>query len=162
MSNIKISDLPASYQAQVLRQLGATSKPTAMSNLIATPKGCKPYKAVSDPKPPKPQGGIKVSKRQMNSGEQQYLRDILHGDGEFEAIAFKLPGGSRYTPDFACWSPEGRLTVHEVKGNYHLHSHGRAVTAFKECAAHFPHVTFVWAAYSKGSFSIQKINEKCS
>jgi hypothetical protein len=137
-----------------------------MTNFIATPKGCKPPKAVSDAKPPKPEkssGGIRVTaKRQMNGNEQKYLSDVLKGDGMFEAITMKLPGGSRYTPDFCTFDSDGRLTVHEVKGDYHLHSHGRAVTAFKECAAHFPHVTFVWAAYSKGSFSIQKINEKCS
>lgn len=165
MSGIKVSDLPPSYQAQVLRQLAKSSSPTAMTNFVAPPKGCKPHPTEPVTNPSKPSSksscGIRITaKRQMNDNERKYQADILKGAGMFEAITMKLPGGSRYTPDFCTFDTEGRLTVHEVKGDYHLHSHGRAVTAFKECAAHFPHVTFVWAAYFNGVFHIQKINEK--
>lgn len=161
MSGIKVSDLPPAYQSQVLRQLAKSSSPTAMTNFVAPPKGCKPPTAVSEAKAPKSSGGIRITaKRQMNDNERKYQADILKGAGMFEAITMKLPGGSRYTPDFCTFDTEGRLTVHEVKGDYHLHSHGRAVTAFKECAAYFPHVIFVWAAFFKGVFHIQTINEK--
>jgi hypothetical protein len=76
-----------------------------------------------------------------NKTEATYNRERLGGAGRYEAITFRLPGGSRYTPDFY----EPPLTVHEVKGSYRFGSHGRALTAFREAAAAFPAFRFIWA-----------------
>lgn len=61
-----------------------------------------------------------------------------------EAVTFRLDGGSRYTPDFFYCGPNGRFIAIEVKGVYKLHSHGRALTAFREAAAKYPQITFAW------------------
>jgi len=45
------------------------------------------------------------------------------------------------------------MTVVEVKGEYRLHSHGRARTAFNECAAAFPDIVFAWVTRDKTNAS---------
>jgi len=78
-----------------------------------------------------------------NKTEEAFNRLILNGTGAYEAVTFRLPGGSRYTPDFFTVE-DGMATFYEVKGSYRLHSHGRALTAFKECRAQFPMFRFEW------------------
>lgn len=86
----------------------------------------------------------------MSKTEERYRRDVLHGEGLFEAITLKLPGGSRYTADFLTLD-DGVPTLHEVKGSYRLGSEGRAHTAFLEAAANFSSIfRFVWATLEKG------------
>ena len=86
----------------------------------------------------------------MSKTELRYQREILHGEGLFEAVTLKLPGGSRYTADFLTVD-DGVPTLHEVKGAYRLGSEGRARTAFLEAAANFSFMfRFVWATLEKG------------
>jgi hypothetical protein len=81
------------------------------------------------------------------------------GDGlEYETLTFRLPGGSRYTPDFICWRLNGGIACFEVKGSYKLGSHGRALTAFREARAAFPSVKFRWFEKSGGGF-VEKYEE---
>lgn len=109
---------------------------------------------VSIPPPPPPAGCPRSRRRiagpkKQTATEQAYNRECLGGLGEFEAIGFKLPGGSRYTPDFYVPAITG-LEVHEVKGGHRFASQSRAVMAFREAAAIRPEFRFVWAERQKG------------
>ena len=83
-----------------------------------------------------------------NKTEAEYNRLHLHGKGIYEAVTLRLPGGSRYTPDWVVIG--GTVELHEVKGSYRFGSHGRAATAFREAVAAFPCFAFVWAVRGKG------------
>jgi len=85
-----------------------------------------------------------------NKTEAEYNRLHLHGKGLYEAVTLRLPGGSRYTPDWVLIGDGGTVELHEVKGSYRFGSHGRAVTAFREAVAAFPCFAFVWAVRGKG------------
>lgn len=88
--------------------------------------------------------------RGPNKTEAEYNRMYLGGAGRYEAVTLKLPGGSRYTPDWMTVDAEFGVTLHEVKGSYRFGSQSRALTAFRECAAAFPCFAFVWACRGKG------------
>jgi len=85
-----------------------------------------------------------------NKTEAEYNRLHLHGKGLYEALTLRLPGGSRYTPDWVVIGEGGAVELHEVKGSYRFGSHGRAATAFREAVAAFPCFAFVWAVRGKG------------
>ena len=100
---------------------------------------------------------IRVKKREPNKTEAEYNRRYLGGTGKYEAVSLRLPGGSRYTPDWQSVGADGRVTFHEVKGSYRFGSHGRAATAFRECVAAFPEFDFVWAVRNAdGSWSLKQ------
>ena len=100
---------------------------------------------------------IRVKKREPNKTEAEYNRRYLGGAGKYEAVSLRLPGGSRYTPDWQSVGADGRVTFHEVKGSYRFGSHGRAATAFRECVAAFPEFDFVWAVRNAdGSWSLKQ------
>lgn len=135
---ISIDDLPEKYREQVRRQLNMTSAAV-----------------------PRTEQGVSVraeggKRREQNKTELEYNRRYLKGEGLYETVTFHLPGGSRYTPDYLTVDTQGRITLHEVKGSYRLHSHGRARTAFRECAAAFPMFGWVWATrQSSGEYKIE-------
>lgn len=87
-----------------------------------------------------------------NKTELAYAREFLSVNGkivaQYEGITFKLPGGSRFTPDWYLHD-HGTHIVVEVKGSYRLGSQGRAWTAFREARAAFPGFYFVWAERQK-------------
>ncbi len=92
-----------------------------------------------------------------NKTEAEYNRLHLHGKGLYEAVTLRLPGGSRYTPDWVVMSDGGAVELHEVKGSYRFGSHGRAATAFREAVAAFPCFAFVWAVRGKdGAWSVKR------
>ena len=103
-------------------------------------------------RPPKEAGAVetRASRRGPNKTEAEYNRLHLGGRGLYEAVTLRLPGGSRYTPDWMTVSADGTVELHEVKGPYRFGSQGRALTAFRECAAAFPCFRFVWAVRGKG------------
>ena len=107
-----------------------------------------------------PEGGkaaIRTAGRGPNKTEAEYNRRYLGGRGKFESVSLRLPGGSRYTPDWQSVGADGRVTFHEVKGSYRFGSHGRAATAFRECVAAFPEFDFVWAVRNAdGSWSLKQ------
>ena len=127
MKPVKIEDLPAKVRAQVEAKLAG--RPVTAG---AIPAGS--AAAAPDVKHP----------RKQTATEREYNRVYLNGAGRFEALTLRLPGGSRYTPDFLTLDG-GRVTLHEVKGGYRLGSHGRALTAFREAVEAFPFFSFVWA-----------------
>jgi hypothetical protein len=100
---------------------------------------------------------VRVKRREPNKTEAEYNRRYLEGAGKYEAVSLRLPGGSRYTPDWQSVGADGRVTFHEVKGSYRFGSQGRAATAFRECVAAFPEFNFIWAVRNAdGSWSIQE------
>ena len=99
---------------------------------------------------------IRTKRRKPNKTEAEYNRRYLGGAGKYESVSLRLPGGSRYTPDWQSVGADGRVTFHEVKGSYRFGSHGRAATAFRECVAAFPEFDFVWAVRNAdGSWSVK-------
>lgn len=152
MKPVKIEDLPervrVAVEAKLRNQLGAPG-----GNLDASARAA----------PPKAVAAASV-RRGPNKTEAEYGRLMLGGKGRYEAVTLRLPGGSRYTPDWVTFEqvslgvtddyqdgtcvstpPAFRITLHEVKGSYRLGSHGRALTAFREAVAAFPFFEFVWA-----------------
>lgn len=117
-----------------------------------TPEGCEKRNTAKT-------GAIR---REPNKTEALYNRIHLGGQGMYEAITLRLPGGSRYTPDWVKFSvsPDSEQVVvelHEVKGAYRFGSQGRALTAFKEAAALFRCFVFVWAKREKdGQWNITR------
>ena len=100
---------------------------------------------------------IRTKRREPNKTEAEYNRRYLGGAGKYESVSLRLPGGSRYTPDWQSVGADGRVTFHEVKGSYRFGSHGRAATAFRECVAAFPEFNFVWAVRNAdGSWSLKQ------
>ena len=85
-----------------------------------------------------------------NATEAEFNRLYLGGQGVYEAITLRLPGGSRYTPDWL-WVDEESGMVHlfEVKGAWRFPSEGRALTAFREARAAFPMFRFAWWAKTR-------------
>lgn len=88
-----------------------------------------------------------------NATEAEYNRLFLGGKGMYEAITLRLPGGSKYTPDWMTVDHVGFdfdgvkqsvVTLHEVKGSFRFPSEGRALTAFREARVAFPMFRFVW------------------
>jgi hypothetical protein len=100
---------------------------------------------------------IRVKRREPNKTELEYNRLYLRGAGKFEAVALRLPGGSRYTPDWQSVAADGRVTFHEVKGSYKFHSQSGAAMRFRECVAAFPEFDFIWAVRNEdGTWSVQE------
>lgn len=126
---MRLDDLPEAYRAQARRQLAAAAARLDLKRKAEPPAT----------RPPRERIG-----RGPNATESDFNSRFLDGRGLYEAVTFRLPGGSRYTPDFAVWDAEGRLTVYEVKGAYRLPSEGRALTAWREARAAFPLVRFRW------------------
>jgi hypothetical protein len=115
----------------------------------------------SPPITPEPSKGkavaIRAKRREPNKTEAEYNRRYLGGAGKYESVSLRLPGGSRYTPDWQSVGADGRVTFHEVKGSYRFGSHGRAATAFRECMAAFPEFNFVWAVrHADGTWSLKQ------
>ena len=81
--------------------------------------------------------------RRPNKTEERFNRDMLRGRGVYEGLTFRLPGGSRYTPDWI-YEVNGQLFAVEVKGPHRFPSEGRARTAFLEARAAWRSVVFTW------------------
>ena len=143
--HIKLCDLAPVYQRQAMAQLGNGAKNGAKTD---TPKQGK----TDTPE-------LKPLRRQMNKTEALYQQSVLRGAGLYEGLTLRLPGGSRYTPDFITFDEQGRVTCHEVKGSFKLGSHGRSVTAFREAAAVFP-FSFIFARKDKAFGFVSFIYEK--
>lgn len=96
----------------------------------------------------------KDNKSGPNATEAEYNARFLDGRGVYEAITLRLPGGSRYTPDWMTVEHVGFdfegvkqsvVTFHEVKGSYRFPSEGRSRLAFNVARVQFPQFRFVWA-----------------
>jgi len=140
MSRIALSDLPPRYQAQAAAQLGLEG-------------GGGDFPAASAP------ASARSSERRgrVPNKTEMAFRDGFFpagATGRYEPLTLRLPGGSRYTPDFV----DG-LTCYEVKGSRRLPSHGRALTAFREARAAFPQFRFRWFEMTAGGVFVEKYSE---
>ena len=141
---VRLEQLPPHYQAQAQAQLdrGARKAPPFFD--------CLPPRSPAQAEAPR---RTQPKKRAPNKTERRFNVDFLGGLGMYEAVTFRLPGGSRYTPDWVSFDDAGRMTVYEVKGAYRFHSQGRALTAFREARAAFPLVRFRWFVWVDGRWS---------
>jgi hypothetical protein len=147
---IMLDDLSGWAREQVERKIGINRAGTQGAGKDGS--SCAPAPAEGR------KAAIRSAVRVPNKTEADYNRRHLSGAGLYEAVTLRLPGGSRYTPDFMTVDQDGRVTFHEVKGSYRLHSPGRAMTAFRECAAAFAMFGWVWAARQKdGTYQIDII-----
>jgi len=142
----RIDDFPPNMQAQIRAKLAADAM-GKNSVLPSVQCGEKANNAVNEVKHGKKRGEANQTERRF---EQQFLQNTPR---VYEGITFRLPGGSRYTPDWVWWVG-GQMYAVEVKGNYRHHSHGRARTAFKECVAAYPRVIFWWATWTGSTWKI--------
>ena len=107
-------------------------------------------------------GGKKRASKAKDSGpnatEDEYNDRFLDGKGVYEAITLRLPGGSRYTPDWMSVEHVGFdfdgvkqsvVTLTEVKGSHRFPSEGRSRLAFDVAKKEFPMFRFVWAKKTK-------------
>jgi hypothetical protein len=91
--------------------------------------------------PPKPKEP-KMSKTEMEY-EDRYLFGIKH---KFQPFTFHMENSLKYRPDF--YLPDEHTFI-EIKGSYHLPSHGRSVLAFCQCKVEFPEFKWVMAEKQK-------------
>lgn len=92
----------------------------------------------------------KATESGPNATEAEYNARFLGGKGVYEAITLRLPGGSKYTPDWMWVDPEGgRVHLVEVKGSHRFPSEGRSRLAFDVAKKEFPMFRFVWAKKTK-------------
>lgn len=153
---LKLSDMPDALRRRVEAALASqdgagragSGSPATVGEVGASPGGKVPVRGCVSRS-----GGV----RGPNKSESEYNRLHLGGKGLYEAVTLRLPGGSRYTPDWVVIGEGGKVELHEVKGAYRFGSHGRAVTAFREAVATFPCFVFVWAVRGKGgAWSIRR------
>jgi len=103
-------------------------------------------------------GHRRAGRNGPNQTEAAYNRDILSGHGIYEGLTLRLPGGSRYTPDWMSVCALGFVHLHEVKGSYRFPSEGRALTAWREARAAFPMFRFHWAVLTKDGWEFRHWN----
>lgn len=148
--HITLDDLPPKYREQAVAQLMSEQVERTAQGIVEHLLEPEEKPARKDRKPKGP-----------NKTEQLFNREMLGGLGQYEAVTLRLPGGSRYSPDFltSVFDPQTQqyeTTVYEVKGIYRLGSHGRALTAFREARAAFPFLTFKWYEKQKGGGWIER------
>ena len=144
MKNLKLADLNPALRARVeavLASGGIQGRKTACDASWATCSLRAGHRGVG-PKGP-------------NGTEAAYNRDVLDGKGIYEGITLRLPGGSRYTPDWLSVCALGFVHLHEVKGTYRFPSEGRALTAWREARAAFPMFRFHWAVRTKAGWEFR-------
>lgn len=154
--HITLDDLPPKYREQAERQIKDVWKAIEEKKVEIPPRDHARYvndlKAyVNEPPPVRKDRKPKCP----NKTEQLFNREMLGGLGMYEAIRFRLRGGSFYCPDYLAFTFDPLTNqydthVYEVKGTYRLGSHGRALTAFREARAAFPFLKFHWYERQKG------------
>lgn len=166
MSRLRIEDLPDRVRRQVEDKIRSEDgKRARIAQDAQEPDGRAKTREDASGRGTR---AVEAKRRAPNKTEADYNRTHLGGKGRYEAVTLRLPGGSRYTPDFVTVSWEEatfgidcidvpKVTLHEVKGGYRLGSHGRALTAFREAVAAFPFFDFVWAVRKgPGEWDIKK------
>ena len=142
---LRIEDMSPALKARVIEALARQSR----QNAAGLPLETCAVKGSCDGA--KGRGGAAAAlRRGPNKTEAEYNRLHLHGKGLYEAVTLRLPGGSRYTPDWVVMGDGGAVELHEVKGSYRFGSHSRAATAFREAVTAFPCFAFVWAVRGNG------------
>lgn len=126
----RLEDLPPHLRSQAERQIAADNARRLKSPLR---------------KPPEKHPIRIPKKRTPNATELRWVKDHP-GRWDYEALSFKCPSG-KYTPDWILFGEDG-ITAVEVKGSYRFGSQSGAAAKFKECAALYPQVHWVWAKWN--------------
>jgi hypothetical protein len=164
---ITLDDLPPALRAQAEAQIGTSGSVAAAIADTETAADAETAHALAVAG----QKRRRTNKqREMSETERMFAqwwhdkdRAFINSDYPFDALIYegitlRLAGGSRYTPDFliASWCRPTRewfdVRLVEVKGTYRLHSHGRALTAWREARAQFPMFRFRWYMRTKDGF----------
>lgn len=100
---------------------------------------------------------IRMPKSKAPNKTEQRMIDRLRSmhprlEVRYEAVTFLLPSGCKYTPDVTVWDGDRIIMIAEVKGAF-IHNQ-RSVHAFKEAAAAYPKLNWVFAQWSKGEWLI--------
>ena len=127
--NFRLEDLPPHLRSQAERQIAADNARRLKSPLR---------------KPPEKHPIRIPKKRTPNATEARWVKDHP-GEWHYEALSFACPSG-RYTPDWIFFYGTG-ITAVEIKGSYRFGSQSGAAAKFKECAALYPQVHWVWAKW---------------
>lgn len=134
MNRFTLVQLPPHLRAQAEAQINNSAQPQTPAQPKLSPK---PKRTVT-----------------MSKTEERFKKEFAGLNLLYEPISLKLPGGGRYTPDFASADPQtGHITLYEIKGSYRLHSHGRAHLAFRVAKATYGKLfTFRWFELQKKTF----------
>lgn len=162
--HITIDDLPPKYREQAERQIKYTAKAYAQKAIEEAGSSHWMQDAKKIANTPAPARTRERKPSAPNKTEQLFNREVLGGDGMYEAIRFRLMGGSFYCPDYLAFTFDPLTNqydthVYEVKGTYRLGSHGRALTAFREARAAFPFLKFHWYERQKGGGWLERYKQ---
>ena len=128
--NFRLEDLPPHLRSQAERQIAADNARRLKSPL----------------RKPTEKHPIRIPKKRTPNGtEERWVKDHP-GDWHYEALSFACPSG-KYTPDWIQFEAHGIVAV-EVKGSYRFGSQSGAAAKFKECAALYPQVHWIWAKWN--------------
>ena len=141
---MKLSDMSPALQARIKAKLSGGDTSTSLKGGSARQRGHRHGNRPS----------CKAS-ASPNRTEAEYNTVFLSGKGLYECLTLRLPGGSRYTPDWLSVDPDGTLVLHEVKGSYRFPSEGRSRVAFNVARESFPMFRFVWAKKSKKGWVVE-------
>ena len=137
---LKLKDLPESVQAYIAKQDAA--KPADWSKMKPA---CQPP---AERQPSYTPGRMNKTEARLDMALQVRMRSGEFLQVGFEALTFRLGFDCRFTPDFACWTPGGRLMCFECKGRKGKTYFAKddAVVKLKTAAAMYPYVKFfiVW------------------
>lgn len=145
--HFRLDQLPERYRAQVTQGpiYGIGMPDPVRPHASEVPKASPKHKQGG--KGDRPRSPINLPRNAAhgpNKTEARFNREMLLGRGKYEALTLRLPSGVKYTPDFV-FEDDGKVYLAEVKGGYHLPTHGRSVMAFKIACAEFPMFGFVFA-----------------
>lgn len=95
----------------------------------------------------------------MNKTEAEYLSmlEIKKSAGKYTIVRynqlkFRVAGlKCHYTPDFSCVRPDGKIEIHEVKGEWVYED---ARVKFKTCVDKYPEFIWIWAQKLKTGWRI--------
>lgn len=114
----------------------------------------------------RPTVSIRVPKQKKVPQTEIEYEAILRGEFPgckviHEGIAFRLPSGSRYLPDFTVWSADRLRLIVETKGPKRLLSAARSHEAFKTLIRQFPDVCHRFAQKQEsGQWVTEDFNRK--
>jgi hypothetical protein len=105
---------------------------------------------------PETKAQIRLAKaRAMNANEKR-LKAVLEKRHEgctirYEAMSFRLPSGTLYTPDFIVLRQHAIMVIYEAKDSYLNKSSDASKAKFKEARATFPEFRWVFAQWNKAT-----------
>lgn len=126
----RLEDLPPHLRSQAERQIAADNA----------------RRLKSPPSPAPKKHPIRLPKVRFPNDTEARWPAEHPGHWLYEALTFACPSG-KYTPDWIRFDESG-ITAVEVKGSYRFGSQSGAAAKFKECAALYPTIRWIWAKWT--------------